>query len=82
MVHVVDFNMIVDINQLLKSQGIEYSIHSIGGCASCGLELRQDGEEYHIDEIIKIINDYLSQKWLKVVQNSDDPMMLYVDSKF
>lgn len=31
---VVDFTMIVEINKVLKEKGIEYSIHSIGGCAS------------------------------------------------
>lgn len=37
MANVVNFNMIVEINQLLKSQGIEYSIHSVGGCTCAGL---------------------------------------------
>ena len=45
MSNVVNFNMIVDINQLLKKKGIEYSIHAIGSCTCCGLELRQDGKE-------------------------------------
>ena len=48
MSNVVNFNMIVDINQLLKKKGIEYSIHAIGSCTCCGLELRQDGKEYRI----------------------------------
>ena len=53
MANVVHFNMIVDINQLLKEKGIEYSIHAIGACTCNGLELRQDGKEYPIDEIIE-----------------------------
>ena len=42
---VVDFTMIVEINKVLKEKGIEYSIHSIGGCASCGLALKQEGKK-------------------------------------
>ena len=49
MSNVVNFNMIVDINQLLKEKGIEYSIHAIGSCTCCGLELRHDGKEYPVD---------------------------------
>lgn len=80
--NVVDFNMIVEINHLLKEHGIEYSIHSIGGCVCCGLELRQDGVESSIDNIMVIINEYLSQKWLRVVFDENNPMVLNVESKF
>ena len=44
--NVVHFNMILEINQLLKENNIEYSIHGVGGCTCCGLELRQDGKSY------------------------------------
>ena len=32
MANVVNFNMVVEINQLLKEKEIEYSIHALGGC--------------------------------------------------
>ena len=44
--NVVDFNMILEINQLLKENNIEYSIHGVGGCTCCGLEL---------DKMVKVI---------------------------
>lgn len=44
--NVVHFNMILEINQLLKQNNIEYSIHGVGGCTCCGLELRQEGKSY------------------------------------
>ena len=37
--NVVHFNMILEINQLLKENYIEYSILGVGGCTCCGLEL-------------------------------------------
>lgn len=44
--NVVHFNMILEINQLLKENNIEYSIHGVCGCTCGGLELRQDGKSY------------------------------------
>lgn len=82
MSNVVHFNMIVEINQLLKDKGIEYSIHSVGGCTCGGLHLRQDGKEYSCELIVSIINDYLNNKWIKVIPKSDDPTILDVVSKF
>ena len=81
MANVVHFNMIVELNQLLKSKGIEYSLHSVGGCTCCGLELKQNGKSYPEEEIIQIINVYLDTKWLKVICD-DDFHMLNVISKF
>lgn len=49
--NVVHFNMILEINQLLKENNIEYSIHGVGGCTCCGLELRQDGKSYSTENI-------------------------------
>ena len=80
--NVVDFNMIVEINELLKEHNIDYSVHSIGGCASCGLELKQLGNDYPLDDIITLINQYLSTKWLKVIPQDDNPFYLIVLSKF
>lgn len=80
--NVVDFKMIVEINEILKSKGIEYSIHSVGSCACCGLLLQQNGKDHSIKDIIDIINDYLSSQWLKVKQNEYNEQMLDVQSKF
>lgn len=55
MVNVVNFNMVVEINQLLKEQAIEYSLHALGGCTCAGLRLRQDGEEYQIKKLLKLL---------------------------
>lgn len=79
---VVNFNMIVEINQLLKRNNIEYSIHALGGCTCAGLRIRQDGAEYPLNQIVAIINDYLSTKWMRVVQDVTDPLILNVESKF
>ncbi|MFQ6793471.1 MAG: hypothetical protein ACLRT4_11900 [Thomasclavelia sp.] len=78
---VVHFNMVVEINQLLKGMGIEYSIHSVGGCTCSGLELRRDGHEYSKNEIIRIINDYLDDKWMRVVPDKNYEI-LNIESKF
>ena len=82
MSNVVHFNMIVDMNELLKEKGIEYSIHAIGACTCSGLELRQDGKEYHIDEIIKYMNEYLDKKWMRVKKSKENEHILNVESKF
>lgn len=79
---VVNFNMVVEINQLLKERGIEYSIHAVGGCTCAGLRVRQDGKEYKLEKILEIINGYLAQKWMRVKQNENDPDILNVESKF
>ena len=59
--NVVYFNMILEINQLLKENNIEYSIHGVGGCTCCGLELRQDGKSYSTENILEIINGSLKK---------------------
>ena len=79
--NVVHFNMILENNQLLKENNIEYSIHGVGGCTCCGLELIQDGKSYPTDKILEIINGSLkitgfmfkktkiSQDFLQFIQN-------------
>ena len=59
MIGTVDFNMILELNHLLKKKGYDYSVHSIGGCASCGLNLRCEGEESDLEDVMKVINDFL-----------------------
>ena len=82
MANVVNFNMVVEINQLLTEKEIEYSIHALGGCTCAGLRLRQDGKKYPVNEILEVINSYLDQKWMKVRQDDKDPYILNVESKF
>ncbi len=62
MIGTVDFNMILELNHLLKKKGYDYSVHSIGGCASCGLNLRCEGEESDLEDVMKVINDFLKKK--------------------
>lgn len=82
MIGTVDFNMIVEINRLLKQEGYDYSVHSIGGCASCGLSLRCDGKENDLEEVMILINRYLKTKWLKAIPNLEDPYTLGIVSTF
>lgn len=79
---VVNFNMLVEINQLLKERGIEYSLHSIGGCSSCGLEIVQNGKEHDLNDIINIVNQFLLKYWIKVIPNEDNAYFLNVVSRF
>lgn len=71
----IHFNHIFEINQILKKNHIDYTLHSNGGCSSCGVHLICEGEEKNIHDIIYIINDYLKDKWLKVRYSHD----LYLD---
>ncbi|MEE0966180.1 MAG: hypothetical protein U0L85_03915 [Bacilli bacterium] len=77
----VHFNMIVEMNQLLKENNIEYTIHMIGGCSQCGVFLARTGKECSIDKILEVINQYLSVHWLKAVQR-EDSLDLDIVSKF
>ena len=43
--------MILELNRLLKKEGYDYSVHSIGGCASCGLSLRNEGKESDLEDV-------------------------------
>lgn len=78
----VDVMMVENLNQILKKEGIAYSLHTVGGCSCCGLYLRCDGEEYDRNRILEIINTYLATKWLVASFQIDDPSMIYIDSKF
>lgn len=80
--NVVHFNMILEINQLLKENNLEYLIHGVGGCTCGGLELRQDGKSYPTDKILEIINGFLKNHWIYVQENKNQPGFLTVHSKF
>ena len=62
----IDFNTLVQMNQLLKEKGIEYSLHSLGGCTFSGMQLRQDGKEENLDKIVDLLNVFLKDKWMRV----------------
>lgn len=82
MIGTVDFNMILELNRLLKKKGYDYSVHFIGGCASCGLNLRCEGEERDLGDVMKVINDFLKTKWLKAVPSLEDSYTLGIISTF
>ena len=71
-----------DIDSICKENNIEYSIHGVGGCTCCGLELRQDGKSYPTDKILEIINGSLKNHWIYVQENKNQPGFLTVHSKF
>lgn len=66
MSQVLDVLKVLEINQLFKEKGIAYTLHSSGGCASCGLELRGEKEAIPAEELCAIINEYLKDKWIQV----------------
>ncbi len=78
----VDFLMITEMNQILKNKNIDYSLHAVGGCSCCGLQLRCHGEAYDIDDILNIVNEYLATKWLVASYQDYDKTMFYINSKF
>ena len=82
MIGTVDFNMILELNRFLKKEGYDYSVHSIGGCASCGLSLKNEGKESDLEDVMKVINDFLKKKWLKAVPSLEDPYTLGIISTF
>lgn len=73
---VVHFNMLVELNELLKQKGIDYRLHAVGGCTCGGIELKCLGEKYPAEDIVHIINEYLSGTWTKVKSRDDDPYIL------
>jgi len=82
MANVVHFGMLIEINKLLKKNKCGYSLHSVGGCTSCGLELRNDGNFDEYENAIYLINEYLNDKYMQVKAQDNDPKYLYVISKF
>lgn len=62
----IHFNMVFEINRLLKEKGFDYTMHLHGGCSRCGAYLTNEGKESKIDEVVNVINSYLKDKWLKV----------------
>lgn len=66
MAKIIDMNMIFKINEYLKEAGIDYTLHSGGGCSGEVVELRQVGEKRTPEEICIVINKYLEDKWMQV----------------
>ncbi len=77
----IDFNQITRINSLLKENGYEYSIHAIGGCSCAGVKLVQKGKSADLNEIVALINDYLSSSWQLVTPSEEDDHYLIVKHK-
>lgn len=64
---ILDFNTIYKLNEYLKENGIDYTVHSAGACGGESAELRQVGDkEVSSDEICKVINEYLKEKFMQV----------------
>lgn len=74
------FNMLVEINTLLKEKGIEYSVHALQGCSCNGVYLTCVGKEEKIEDIISIINEYLKPKFMYVERDLENELILNVDS--
>ncbi len=81
MLETVDMMMITQLNQIFKEKNIKCTLHSAGGCASCGMEVKKD-DDVHIDDIVAIVNEALRDKFLIAVYQKTQPDMLYIDSKF
>ena len=60
-----------------KENNIEYSIHGVGGCTCCGLEVRQEGKSYPTDKILEVINGYLKNHWIYVQENKYQDSLRY-----
>ena len=65
------------LKEYLKQNNIEYSIHGVGGCTCCGLELRQEGKSYPTDKILEVINGYLKNHWIYVQENKYQDSLRY-----
>lgn len=76
MAKIVDFNMIVMINSILKEKGYDYTVHSVGACTFEGLELRCNSTCVDVEDVVDIINEYLSTKAMKANSRKDDPYFL------
>ena len=77
----VDFLLIDRINHALKEASLPYEVHAYSGCAACGLHLVFQ-EDTRRKEALAVINKVLKTKWLAIVENEQDPAMLYVKSTF
>ncbi len=82
MPNVIHFNMIVEINQLLKEAGYDYTMHSVGGCTCCGVRLRCFGKQVAMSQLINLINAFLKDKFMYVEQSDYDEQVLDVMSLF
>lgn len=64
---ILDFNTIYKLNEYLKENDIDYTVHSAGACGGESAELRRVGDkEVSPEEICKVINEYLKDKFMQV----------------
>lgn len=81
MTAVIHFGMLVETNEILKEEKTGYSLHSIGGCSSCGVVLKECHPTISVQKVVKLINTYLEDKWL-IVERDEDGLFLSVKSVF
>ena len=79
---VIHFNMMTELNKLLKDNNIDYTIHAIGGCTCEGVELKCYGKTSDPLAIKTIINEYLRSKFMYVTNDKDNPYIFRVKSLF
>lgn len=78
---IIDFNMLVEINKLLKENNFSASMHSIGGCACCGVKIN-DLSEDNREKVLELINNYLKNKFMYLVEDPNDKNVFYASSTF
>lgn len=76
----IHFNMVVEINSLLKEKGMAYTLHALQGCSCNGVYLKQEGKKENIADIIQVINEYLKPKFMYVKSDEDNEWILNVYS--
>lgn len=69
---------VLDINNLLKQNNIDYLLKLKDACGSQALSLQCFGEEKDIQEICDIINVFLKPKYIQVKPGSVVPTNLLI----
>ena len=76
---IITFIDIAQINQILESKNINYTLKLQDTCGNQALTLIQNGEKKEIAEICEIINVYLKPKYMQVKPGKikSENLMLY-----
>lgn len=77
----IDFQMLYEINKVLKDNGYDCSIHTIGGCSCNGVELKGLTTSNRI-EVLNLINAYLKTKFMYLVDDSTNENYFQTKSVF
>ncbi len=75
---VIHFNMIQNINTLLKLDGYE-RISSVGACSCEGIRMHEVEEE-RIQAVVKIINQYLKQHYMYLIRDDKDRQIFHPET--